>query len=200
MSEPFSAVLRVKIPRPKLLSYFANSPLPASHWQDWSEATRGWNRFDSERELPPLIAEADRKLSGNYLQHYRTLLNPEYSAMSRLHYDHAAGTFIFANLEFSGRLDEFIFFLAVVRGIAPFLTGPDKGFAILHNYLWGERKETLASVGLEAGASRFLNNPENVDAYENSIQQGVLLLDGIVGDGPNYDIAASNDRIESFVR
>jgi hypothetical protein len=94
---------------------------------------------------------------------------------------------------------DFIMFLAIARGIAPFMSGSDEGFAILRNYLWGDRRETLAALGLAPGVSRFLNNPENVEAYEASIRRGTLLLDGIVKHEQNYGNTASSSQIETFI-
>jgi len=197
MSEPYSAVMQVTIAKPRLLAYFAQAPVPASRWSDWPEIGGDWHSFDFATGLAKLLTEVDSKLGGDYLACHRRLLNPDMPALSRLQYDQVEGTFTFANMMLSENLAGIIEFLAVMRGIAPFMAGGDRGFALVHDYLWGHRPVTV--IGLEPGASRFLNNAQSIAHYEQSLRQGIAVLDRIVQEGDSHDSAASTDRIQSFV-
>jgi len=178
MSEPYAALAQVTIERPALISYLDARPRPASQWHDWDRIGGDWHGFSWTADLPAVLARADSWLGDSYRAAVRRVLDAsETPAVGRCFYDQASEQFTFGTLTFSENLNDIVFFFAAARGLAAYLRDPQSGFALVHNYLWGDRRDTLAVMGLGAdGYSYFLDAGSDVPAYEQHVHDATAVF------------------------
>ncbi|MBI5263030.1 MAG: hypothetical protein HY852_14565 [Bradyrhizobium sp.] len=181
MSEPFAALAQVTIERPALIRYLDARPRAASQWDDWNRIAGRWHGFSWESDLPKVFARVDSWLGDSYRHAVRGVLEPsEAPALGRCSYDEATGRFTFGTLTFSENLNDIVFFFAVARGLAGYLRDRQSGFALVHNYLWGNGERTISVMGLgPENHSYFLDPEKDASAYEAHVLDALAVFDDI---------------------
>lgn len=109
----------------------------------------------------------------------------EEPALAIAGYDRAGATFVCGTLTFAENLNEYIFFLAFARGAADVLAPDRHGLAIIHNYIWGTERATVAALRLSPGASAFLTPEERVSASAAFVD----VVEAMVGDEPDPEVS-----------
>lgn len=173
MSEPYSALLRLKISHHDLSRWLA-APVPSSsRWSDWRGISGQWRMENgqylascSDEALDHLLADCQALLArypDNRAALKAFLASAQAGNIQIAAYDRTATHFVAGSLTYSESLYDLIAFLAVARGAADFLKGGDEGVALIHDYLWAEEgeQETVAAIGLAGpGESRFLSSAD----------------------------------------
>ncbi|WYX10267.1 hypothetical protein WJ978_02805 [Achromobacter xylosoxidans] len=160
MSEPYSAFLKLQIPRGHLAQWLA-APVPAaSRWSDWGAIGGQWYlcagkdlAASSDQDLGRLVAECDAMLARHPDNRaaLKAILNSAQAENTRIAaYDRAGTHFVAGSLTYSENLYDLIVFFTVARGAADFFAADGHGLAVVHDYLWGEEgeRETVAALGL----------------------------------------------------
>lgn len=181
MSEPYAALVQVTIDKDALIAYLAARPRPASQWNDWSRIRGRWYGFSWEEDLAGVLAKADRWLGGSYRDAVSEVLRAsEASALGRCAYDEVSQRFTFGTLTYSENLYDFVIFFAAARALSHYLHDPQSGFALVHNYLWGNRNHTIAIMGLGAqDHSYFLDPQGDAPACEKHLRDATAVFDDI---------------------
>jgi hypothetical protein len=179
MSEPYAALAQVTIERAALVACLDAPPRPASHWDDWSRIGGAWHNFSWEEDAPRILRKVDGSLGDSYRRAVRGILQyAEAPALARCSYDEANRCFTFGTLTLSENLNEIVLFFTVARGLANHLHDADSGFALVHNYLWGDSQETAAVMGLGAdGHSYFLDRQDDAPAYDQHVREARTVFD-----------------------
>ncbi|WP_241069770.1 hypothetical protein [Achromobacter insuavis] len=169
MSEPYSAFLKLHMPRENLARWLA-APVPAaSRWSDWRAIGGQWYLSDgtdlagaSDQDLVKLVSECDAMLvrhPDNRAALRAILESAEADNIRVAAYDPTEAHFVAGSLTYSENLYDLIVFFAVVRGAADFFEVDGHGLAVVHDYIWGEEgeRETVAALGLTGkGDSGFM--------------------------------------------
>ncbi|MFF4775874.1 hypothetical protein [Microtetraspora fusca] len=174
MSEPNSAMVQISITRPRLLDYLESEAVAASSWSDWDTLFDRcwWSKGPAERSR--LLAGVDGRLADAC---YRTLMRSLLTiplGCPRFSYNDESGTLLLSNLGLGEGVDDYVFFLATVRALASYMEDGDEGFAVIRNYLWGDRY-TLACLCIAPGISRFVD-PQD-DEYKVLIEKADAFFD-----------------------
>lgn len=154
MSEPCQLYLRVSISRPRMEAFLrseAGSAAAFDDLQDWLDGSRSWRSALTWPELCELGegTTAEAWITG-WRDHRRSPALNEYNEQSQ--------TWTLAVLEFAQSSDWVIGAVNVLRRIADFKDLPGVGYLLIYEYLF-EQGEVLATVELESGHSRILQEP-----------------------------------------
>jgi hypothetical protein len=110
----------------------------------------------------------------------RVLDASEAPALGRCSYDEASRRFTFGTMTFSENLNELVFFFATARGLARYLSNPQSGFALVHNYLWANGDGTVAVMGVgPEDHSYFLDAGNDAPAYDQHVLDAKAVFDDI---------------------
>ncbi|OWJ66232.1 hypothetical protein [Inquilinus limosus] len=178
MSEPDGAFLKLRIARSDLVRWLDAPPARASSWLDWRDIGGQWYfgggpediRTVSMAQLLRTIAECDAAVAGiaTNRQALRGILDAaEAPQLRHAAYDPGTQDFVAGTLTYSENLNDFIVFLAIIRGAAAFLAPDGHGIAVIHNYLWGDEDEQITQAALHLGpgnASGFMDEAEGRSA------------------------------------
>ncbi|KAA5923043.1 hypothetical protein [Achromobacter xylosoxidans] len=206
MSEPYSAFLKLQIPRGHLAQWLA-APVPAaSRWSDWGAIGGQWYlragkdlAASSDQDLGRLVAECDAMLARHPDNRaaLKAILNSAQAENIKIAaYDRAGTHFVAGSLTYSENLYDLIVFFTVARGAADFFAADGHGLAVVHDYLWGEEgeRETVAALGLSGqGGSRFAAPDEQGDAAGAFERMVETMLDG--KDDPEFH---PRDQLDGF--
>ncbi len=144
MSEPHSVIAQVTIDRQGLLRYLDATPRQIGAWDDWGDAF-----------APREVASLDRQLAmGSYREQIRRVLANCLSFGRFCRYTESDKTFTFGSFFYSHSIEDFAYFFAVARGLAPYLQSGNIGFAVVSETLW--TCGTFAILDIAANRSRFL--------------------------------------------
>jgi hypothetical protein len=198
MSEPYAALAQVTIDRAALTAWLAARPQSSAQWSDWRRIGGHWHGFSWDDDLAEVFAKADRWLGRSYRDAITEVLRAsEAPALGRCSYDEASRRFTFATLTFSENLNDFVMFFAAARGLSPYMHDPQSGFALVHNYLWGDRDHTIAVMGLGAdGHCYFLDAGEDASAYQKHLRDAIVVFDDVYqGYARLGQLSISNPRV-----
>jgi hypothetical protein len=181
VSEPYAALAQVTIDRAALTAWLAAPPQSSAQWSDWRRIGGHWHGFSWDEDPAEVFAKADRWLGASYRDAVSEVLRAsEAPALGRCSYDEASRRFTFATLTFSENLNDFVMFFAAARGLSRYMHDPQSGFALVHNYLWGNRDHTIAMMGLGAdGNCYFLDAGEDAPAYQKHLRDAIVVFDDI---------------------
>jgi len=207
MSEPYSALLRLQLPRERLARWLA-APVPAaSRWNDWRSIAGRWRlpggvdlAASSDVELGEFLSDCTAMLA-RHAENRAALAALLESAQAEnirvAAYDRAGAYFVAGSLTYSENLYDLVVFLAMARGAADFLEPGEHGVALVHDYLWAEdgERETVAAVHLAGkGDSGFMTPAQAGETAATFDAMVALMLDG--ADDPQFTPRNQFDRIQ----
>jgi hypothetical protein len=181
VSEPYAALAQVTIDRAALSAWLAARPQSSAQWSDWRRIGGHWHGFSWDEDLAEVFAKADRWLGNSYRDAVTEVLRAsEAPALGRCSHNETSRRFTFATLTYSENLNDFVMFFAAARGLSRYMHDPQSGFALVHNYLWGDRDHTIAVMGLGAdGHSYFLDAGKDAPAYQKHLRDAIVVFDDI---------------------
>nr|WP_180167097.1 hypothetical protein [Stenotrophomonas sp. SbOxS2]NYU00127.1 hypothetical protein [Stenotrophomonas sp. SbOxS2] len=207
MSEPYSALLRLRLPRERLARWLA-APVPAaSRWKDWRSIAGRWRlpggadlAASSDVELGEFLADCNAMLArhaDNRAALAAILQSAQAENIKLAAYDQAGACFVAGSLTYSENLHDLVVFLAMARGAADFLEPGEHGEALVHDYLWAEdgERETVAAVHLAGkGDSGFMTPAQSGETAATFDAMVELMLEG--ADDPQFTPRNQLDRIQ----
>ncbi len=181
MSEPYAALVQVTIERSALIRYLDARPRSPSQWNDWRRIGGKWHGFSWDEGLEKVLARVDEGLGASYRDAVHQVLDAsEIPAAGICSYDAKIRRFSFGTLTFSENLNDIVFFFAAARGLAEYLGDRESGFALIHNYLWGDDRRTIAVIGLGASDhSYFLDPAADASAYQQHVAEATAVFHDI---------------------
>lgn len=210
MSEPYSILLKVAIDKPSLVKWLDAPMEPVAQWSDWPALGDTWFSIDwstAPKEYGTDIDEmSGHAFANTHRQSAERMLfhggAPE--ALEICRYDEATKQFTFA----IGMFDEgpfgLLWFLTWARSIAPYLSEMQSGYAVAHNYLWGNRKATLAVLGLGPDQSMLLEPKDaHAKAYGKHVDDAIRSFDAAgfdEADIDNYQASGENSRAQRMLK
>jgi hypothetical protein len=207
MSEPYSALLRLRLPRERLARWLA-APVPAaSRWKDWRSIAGRWRlpggadlAASTDVELGEFLADCNALLvrhADNRAALAAILQSAQAENIKLAAYDQAGAYFVAGSLTYSENLHDLVVFLAMARGAADFLEPGEHGEALVHDYLWAEdgERETVAAVHLAGkGDSGFMTPAQSGETAATFDAMVELMLEG--ADDPQFTPRNQLDRIQ----